>query len=407
MQHIIQLIFTVLVLTGSFAQEIRYENKLLWEISTKGQKQKSYLYGSFHTNDKRVFQLSDSTYYALNNSDIIALETDIYAMFKDWDTRQDNLRLNYDNNGNPYTSSPSATTTSYGNEDGMPQFLDLYFLQYGLMANKDFFALESIEDQIGLAESSFNWINFSYVDRYVRSEEKAINLYLNGNIDELEKSLRTSLKWSPEFFDKLITKRNIIMADGIDTLVKKNRAFIAVGAGHLGGEKGIINLLRSKGHQLRPVLSTYSKEPTTDKQNVLSHKNYQYHDTVTKLHATLPGKPFEIDKEGVVLNLIYREMGQGNTYSIEVIEKSEGQTMETVALDYIQSPGDSKKTSGVLDDGTPYIEGVSDSYPEGISWIRVLESDTHFAILKTYGGNKFMNSPRPKTFFNNIWFEFE
>lgn len=407
MQYTVQLIFTFLILANSFAQEVLYENKLLWEISARGQKQKSYLYGSFHTNDKRVFQLSDSTYYALNSSDIIALETDIYAMFKDWDTRQDNLRLNYDNDGKPYTSSSSATTTSYGNEDGMPQFLDLYFLQYGLMANKDFFALESIEDQMGLIENPFNWLNFSYADRFIKAEEKAINLYLKGDIDELEKSLRTSLRWNPDFFDKLITKRNIIMADGIDTLVRKNRAFIAVGAGHLGGEKGIINLLRSKGYQLRPVLSTYSKEPIPEKKNVLSHRNYQYFDPITKLHATLPGKPFEIEKEGVALNLIYREMGQGNTYIIEVIEKSGDQTMETVALDYIQSPGDSKKVEGILDDGTPYIEGISDSYPEGISWVRILESDDHFAVLKTYGGNKFMNSSRPMTFFNNVWFEYE
>jgi hypothetical protein len=120
----------------------------------------------------------------------------------------------------------------------------------------------------------------------------------------------------------------------------------------------------------------------------------------------LPGKPFDIDKEDVALNLIFREMGQGNTYSIEVIEKLEGQSLESVAQDYIQSPGDSKKTEGVLDDGTVFIEGISDSYPEGISWVRVIDSEKYFAILKAYGGNKFMNSKRPQNFFNNIWFEY-
>lgn len=402
-----KLIFIFLIATVGFSQEINYENKLLWEITTKGKKHKSYLYGSFHTNDKRVFQLSDSTYVALYNSKAIALETDIYAMFKDWDTRQDNLKLNYDSDGNPYTNSSSATSTSYGDENGMPQFLDLYFLQYGLITNKDFFALESIEDQMGLVENPFNWINFSYTDQLIRAEEKAINMYLNGNVDALEKLLRTSLKWNPEFYEKLITKRNIVMADGIDSLVKKQSTFIVVGAGHLGGTKGIINLLRSKGHHLRPVLSTYTKEPIKEKQLVLSNKNYNYFDSVTRINATLPGKPFEIDKEGVILNLIYREMGQGNTYSIEVIEKTEGQTMEMVAMDYIQSPGDAKKKEGVLDDGTPYIEGISDSYPEGLSWIRVMESEHYFSVLKAYGGNKFMNSSRPQNFFNKVWFEYE
>lgn len=402
-----KFIFIFLFITAGFSQDIRYENKLLWEITTKGQKKKSYLFGSFHTNDKRVFQLSDSTYLALNNAEIIAMETDIYAMFKDWDTRQENLKLNFDSNGNPYTNSSSPTLTSYGNEDGMPQFLDLYFMQYGFIANKEIFALESIEDQMGLVNNHFNWYDYTYTKRFINAEEKAINLYLNGDIDALEKSLRLSLKWNPDFFDRLIIKRNVIMADGIDTLVRKNSAFIAVGAGHLGGEKGIINLLRSKGHLVRPVLYNVSKESTEAKKAVQASRSYQYFDTISQLHATLPGKPFENEKEGVVRNLIYREMGQGNTYTIEVIQKEEGQTMQSVAMDYIQSPGDSKKIDGLLDDGTAYIEGISDSYPEGLSWVRVIDSENYFAILKAYGGNKFMNSKRPQSFFNNVWFDYD
>lgn len=399
-------IFIFLIVLTGYSQKIDHDHKLLWEISTKGQKEKSYLYGSFHTNDKRVFQLSDSVYTALHTSETIVLETDIYAMFKDWDTRNDYLKLNYDNEGKPYTKSSTASKTSYGNEDGMPQFLDLYFLQYGFIANKNFLTLESIEDQMNLVNNS-SVFNYTYTNPFISTEEKAINLYLTGQVDALEKLLRTSLKWNPDFFDRLITKRNTIMANGIDTIVQKGGAFIAIGAGHLGGEKGVINLLRAKGHQLRPVVSVHSVEPIEAKKAVLSNRNYQYFDSLTQLHATLPGKPFDIDKEGVVLNLIYREMGQGNTYSIEVIEKEEGQTMQMIAMDYIQSPGDSKPTEGIMDDGTAYIEGISDSYPEGLSWVRVIETDFYFAILKAYGGNKFMNSKRPQNFFNNVWFEYE
>ncbi len=398
-------IFIFLFVAIGFSQDVNPDNKLLWEITTKGQKKKSYLYGSFHTNDKRVFNFSDSVYFALKNADIVCLETDIYGMFKDWDTRLENLSINYDNSGNPYTSSTSPTITSYGNEDGMPQFLDLYFLQYGLMTDKDFHALESIEEQIGLTEPAFSWPNNPYTRKFTQVEDKSIKLYINGDIEALEKSLRTSLKWNPEFYKQLITDRNYIMADGIDTVVQNKGAFIVVGAGHLGGDKGIVNLLRSKGHKLRPVTSIYSKEPIKEKQEVLAMKNYLYHDSITNIVVSLPGKPFEMEKDGVVLNLIYREMGQGNTYFVEVIEKLETQTMETVAMDYIQSPGDSKKKSGVLDDGTPYIEGISDSYPEGLSWVRVLESEKYFAILKTFGGNKFMNSSRPQIFFNKVWFD--
>src|SRR5690606_18064419 len=108
----------------ALCQEIDTENQLLWEISGRGLSSKSYLYGSFHTNDKRVFKWGDSTYTALLKADAIVLETDIYDLFEDWDTRKDEVRFNYDEQGNPYTPNRNASRTMYGNEDGMPQFLD-------------------------------------------------------------------------------------------------------------------------------------------------------------------------------------------------------------------------------------------------------------------------------------------
>lgn len=399
------VILFLLIFSFAYTQapEINYDNKLLWEISKKGSSQKSYLYGGYHTNDKRVFQFSDSVYYALNKSKAIVLETDIYAMFKDWDTRQDISTINFDNKGNPYTSSRSATTTSYGDEDGMPQFLDLYFLQYGFNSNKDFYVLEPIEDQMDLVDNSYDLTN-PYLNQYTGLAEKSLNLYLDGNIESIEKLLRANLRWNPTYFEKLITNRNSVMANGIDSLMKSGPLFISIGSGHLAGDKGVINLLRSKGYQLRPMISVYSKQPTDDKRMVQSFKEFQYYDSITHLSVVLPGKPFEIDKEGVLINLIYREMGQGNTYIIEVLEKKEGQTLESVADDYIQGPGDAKKKELIIDNETSYIEGISDSYPEGLAWVRVIDSDNYFAILKAYGGNKFMNSKRPHQFFEKVWF---
>ena len=58
-----------------------------------------------------------------------------------------------------------------------------------------------------------------------------------------------------------------------------------------------------------------------------------------------------------------------------------------------------------MDDGTLLFEGLSDTYPEGLNWVRIIFSEKHFAVLKTFGGNKFMHSDRPKKFFDNVWFE--
>jgi hypothetical protein len=40
-------------------------------------------------------------------------------------------------------------------------------------------------------------------------------------------------------------------------LAKKKRTFVAVGAGHLGGEEGILALLKKQGYTLRPVQVPY------------------------------------------------------------------------------------------------------------------------------------------------------
>ena len=51
----------------------------------------------------------------------------------------------------------------------------------------------------------------------------------------------------------LITDRNKNMADRIDLLMKKQSIFIAVGAAHLGGEEGLVNLLKRKGYTLKEI----------------------------------------------------------------------------------------------------------------------------------------------------------
>jgi hypothetical protein len=59
----------------------------------------------------------------------------------------------------------------------------------------------------------------------------------------------------------------------------------------------------------------------------------------------------------------------------------------------------------VLDDGTEFTQGLSDAYPEGLKWTRILINETYVLVASCSGGNKFMNSDRPRRFFNNILLE--
>jgi len=401
MKSIVFLLF----LASSLSQAVAQEHQLLWEISGNGLKNKSYLFGSFHTNDKRVFKLSDSTYFALNQADGIVLETDVTGLFVNWDTRRSDVSLLYDNNGKPYTASKEASNTLYGNEDGMPQFLDAYFQQYCQNSGRNFYPLESVEEQLNLLSNSSDYLpNYAELEARIISQEKIMNLYLQGDIHSLDRLMRTSLTVYPGLYDDLITKRNVTMTAGIDTLIKKEKIFIAVGAGHLAGDNGIINLLRKKGYKLRMVNANYSANPTAEKLTFLNVKKYEYKDDRIGLQAFLPGKPVVYEDMGETWKVIYREMGQGNTYSIEVIQKGSG-SLESIAKDFIQTPRAAKIEYRMLDNETWIAEGLSDSYPEGLAWLRIIEGVNHLVVLKTYGGNKYMNSNRPFSFFNNVWIE--
>jgi uncharacterized protein YbaP (TraB family) len=396
----------VAFISTAWTQTEQVQNELLWEISGNGLKTKSYLYGSLHSNDKRLFKFADSVYVALNKATLIVLETDIFSLFDQWDTRQATVNILYDNKGNPYTSSNEATKTLYGDEDGMPQFLDAYFLEYCYNAEKKFFPLEKVEDQLELIE---HWKTPSLTRRKIKllevNQERMIELYLKGDIDALDRIMRTNLAVYPGKYQELIVNRNTNMVKKIDSVIRLNSTFCAVGAGHLSGESGLINALRKKGYRLRCIPTHYSEIISNDKKSVQSKRSYSYTNDTLHLKAVFSGKPLITTIWENHPFIIYREMGQGNTYSIEIAPLEEGTTLAEQAAIYIASPTSSTYKHRVLDDGSEVYEGLSDAYPEGLHWVRLIQNDRYLIIMKTYGGNKFMNSNRPATFFNSVWFE--
>jgi uncharacterized protein YbaP (TraB family) len=390
----------------SWSQTIDSKNQLLWEVSGRNLPKKSYLYGSLHLNDKRLFRFSDSVYWALNQCDAIVLETDVFSLFEKWDTRKEELRMFYDSQGMPYTGSNKASKTLYGNEDGMPQFLDAYLMEYCFNAGKKFYPLEKVEDQLKIAA---DWVNPDLNNvvgmAYELTQERLMEVYLSGDIQGLERLMRTSMELYDGMYEEMITNRNEVMLNGLDSLAKQGSIFCAVGAGHLGGDQGLINLLRKKGYRVRKVTASYSDPATAEKQTVKSKKSYTYKNDSLGIVAVFPGKPMELKIWDNHPYLLYREMGQGNTYSIEIVEMDPESSFEEQAQIYIASPDGSAYMHRFLDDGTECFEGLSDTYPDGIQWVRLMKNDKHLVVMRAFGGNKFMHSNRPNQFFSKVWFD--
>ena len=84
MKSLIFFLFTAFI-SLAYSQVVDVNKQLLWEISGNGLKEKSYLFGTLHSNDKRIFDLSDSVYYALDKANLIILEANIFELFKDID----------------------------------------------------------------------------------------------------------------------------------------------------------------------------------------------------------------------------------------------------------------------------------------------------------------------------------
>jgi uncharacterized protein YbaP (TraB family) len=80
---------------------------------------------------------------------------------------------------------------------------------------------------------------------------KLLENYLKKDINQLVTLMNTDL--SPEFYSDLIVKRNQKWIPIITELIQKNPAFIAVGAAHLPGKEGVLNLLQEAGYKITPI----------------------------------------------------------------------------------------------------------------------------------------------------------
>lgn len=385
-----------------FSQPLSSGNQLLWQISGKGLKKNSYLFGTFHSNDNRVFQFSDSTYFALLKSDAIVLEADIYSMFDEYDSRLENYNMIFDPSGRSYTTSKKASTTKYGNEDGRPQFLDAYLQQFAYNSNKKFFALETVKEQLvayeNITYSSQKEYNFGNL---TIGKDYSIDTYRNGDIEGIRQMLKTQLSVSGNAYNLIITNRNIVMANGIDTLIRKHNCFIGIGAAHLAGEEGVIQLLRNKGYTLRPIIAVYSPTPTKEAVEIRKYNSTTYVDSLHRFSAVFGGVPKVNDVDGH-RKLIYQEMGQGNTYLIEVYANESNKTIENQLDDFFSSNNNIKPREIWLDNQIQAFEGNTFIYDIGDCWRRVFIYEGNIFKITCYGGNKFMNSDRYRKFFNQI-----
>jgi uncharacterized protein YbaP (TraB family) len=387
----------ILTAFGGICQECT-DYQLLWEVTGKKLKKPSYVFGSMHSNDPRLFQFPDSLYTAFVKADAVVLETDITSLFDSYDVRLDLFDLDFLANKNTYSASREATRTAYGSEDGYPQFLDAYFQQTGYCGGKKFFALETVDAQLE-ATADLNEMSAKAAVRNIFfSRETFVQYYLQGDIATLSRMLRSQLQDMPGAYETLISDRNTIMANGLDTLMRRQSVFCAIGSGHLYGNDGVLQLLRGKGFQVRPVVATYTGEVSAAEKTMRSWRKYSVKNESFGFQIDLGGKPLETISDDEY-RFIYQELGQGNSYEL-IVSNYEMDLLEVEASMVNNKVYQPRYVT--LEDGTRAVEGAYMHELKGLQWQRVFSKNGKTYELICYGGNKFLHSDRPQRYFSRL-----
>jgi uncharacterized protein YbaP (TraB family) len=263
------------------------DNTLLWEISGNGLKQPSYLFGTFHMMCKEDIQFSDNLLAAINGSKEVYFEMDLDdaantlgAMFfmnmkegktlLDFYSQDEYLKLE--------TYFKDSLRTSLKTFQKMkPSFLEA-FLYPKMMPCKNMSGVEQELlkiasknkkevkgfETIAFQASVFDSIPYDVqaksllktidsIAAYKVQFDKMVKVYKTQQIDQLEVMFTDETFGIKDGLDMLLDKRNINWVSQLKTILPEQNIFMAVGAGHLVGKKGLIELLRKEGYQLRPI----------------------------------------------------------------------------------------------------------------------------------------------------------
>lgn len=288
-------VFLLFALLGISLLQAQNNNSLLWEISGNGLSKKSYVYGSMHVSDKISYHLSDSFFRHLLAADIVSNESDpetwsdvgvllkkdkkendykFYSEFYLFPAKRENIQQAFVNRNNYFTSMLSG-----GNEEQADYqentILDMFIYQTGRKYKKKIVGLEDAKQsmltvlKIGEEDSRPTDKNIQLLIKIMKGKSfnDALNTYYREkDVVMIDSIYRLSV--SKRAHDLLITGRNYIMTKSIDSLAKQGSLFAAVGAAHLGGKKGIIQLLRDKGYTVMPVIDVLTEKGQQQKKTI-------------------------------------------------------------------------------------------------------------------------------------------
>ncbi len=287
-----RLIFSLAILLVSsqcFAQTAK-DKTLLWRVSGKDLKTPSYLFGTIHMICADDIVISDSLQNAIKQASKVYLELDMDNMFElmsvmakmkmRGDTTLSQLLTaeEYQKVKNFFTTNKgmipfsmletykpmlTASTLMQGslscsNAQAMEQLVMKEAKRSGVGVK----GLETMAFQMSIFDSiPYNLQAkqlLSYIENYGKDKEnkefeELTQAYRNQDLSKMENLTKNDDSGIEKFTEIMLYNRNADWVKKLSTLMPTGSLVVAVGAGHLPGDRGVISLLRKAGYKVEPV----------------------------------------------------------------------------------------------------------------------------------------------------------
>jgi len=278
-------LIAITLATGAMAKSC------LWKVtSTTG---KLYLQGSIHVLTEESYPLAPAIEHAYAESEALVFEVDmkemsqpetqqrimLKAMLPGTKTLQEilapttyqelsaicteaGLPIVVLEKFKPWFAAASLVLVKIQKMGFDPQYgLDKYFHDKAMADAKPVIGLESVDFQIDLFDSlsqtnpddfvAHALADLAMIDSGMEAMETAWRM---GDIDALGELIAKGFEGYPEFHKTFVTDRNKHWLKTLETLLEETEThLVVVGAGHLSGESGLLELLTKKGYVLEQL----------------------------------------------------------------------------------------------------------------------------------------------------------
>lgn len=265
------------------------DNALLYELTGPGIVTPSYLYGTFHLVCPTDLTITDVMKKAVSDSQQLYLELDMddpammgsmmkamtmtggktikdylkpddYTLLDAYLKQKMNMSLTQVSTMKPIALTSLMYMTVLPCQ---PASYDLTFAQMVAKDKKEVLGLESLDaqlaalDNIPMEEQLKGLVDMAKKPEEAKQEFNALlAAYKAHDIARMMTMMKSSQFSGGDFAqyeDALLGKRNANWIPVIEKAAKEKATFFAFGAGHLGNDKGVVNLLRKKGYTVKAV----------------------------------------------------------------------------------------------------------------------------------------------------------